>query len=70
MLYQLRSALDSCFYDAAISKFGNDPPPNAKQWQFPITSDPSDFKEAIRRMKDFPPDITAIIERVQGYSGL
>lgn len=70
MLYQLRSALDSCVYDAAILKFGSDPPPNAQQWQFPITSDPSDFKEAIRRMKGIPPDITAIIERVQGYSGL
>jgi hypothetical protein len=69
MLYQLRSALDCCVYDAAVLKFG-DPPPNPKQWQFPITSDPDDFKEAIRRMKDIPPDITAIIEGVQGYSGL
>jgi hypothetical protein len=70
MLYQLRSALDSCVYDAAALKFGSDPPPNAQQWQLPITSDPADFKEAIRRMKDIPPDIAAIIERVQGYSGL
>lgn len=69
MLYQLRSALDSCVYDAAILKFGN-PPPNPKQWQFPITSNPSDFKEAIRRMKDIPADVAAIIERVQGYSRL
>lgn len=69
MLYHLRGALDSCVYDAAILKFGN-PPPNPKQWQFPITSDPADFKEAIRRMKDVTLDVTAILERVQGYSGL
>lgn len=69
MLYHFRSALDSCVYDAAVLKFG-DPLPNPKQWQFPATSDPSEFKEAIRRMKDIPPDITAILERVQGYSGL
>jgi hypothetical protein len=66
MLYHLRSALDSCVYDAAILKF-KDPPPNPKQWQFPITSDPADFKEAIRHMKDIPPDIATILERVQGY---
>ena len=70
MLYQLRSALDSCVYDAAILKFGSDPPPNAKQWQFPITSNSADFKAAIRRMKDIPADVAAIIERVQGYCRL
>jgi hypothetical protein len=69
MLYQLRSALDSCVYDAAVLRFG-DPPPDPKQWQFPITSKPADFKEAIRRMKDIPADVAAIIERVQGYSRL
>jgi len=70
MLYQLRSALDSCVYDAAILKFGSNPPPNAQQWQFPITSDPANFKKAIERMKDIPADVAAIIERVQGYSRL
>lgn len=69
MLYQLRGALDSCIYDAAVLKFGSDPPPDANKWQFVITDDPDNFKDAMRRMKNLPSDVTAIMESVQGYTG-
>lgn len=68
MLYQLRSALDSCVYDAAILEFKTDPPPYAQQWQFPITRNSDDFVKAITRMKEFPEGITPILEKVQGFS--
>ena len=70
MLYQLRGALDSCVYDAAILKFGDNPPPYPETWQLPITKNPDDFKKAMRKMKHLPSDIAAIIQAIQGYSGM
>jgi hypothetical protein len=70
MLYQLRSALDSCIYDAAILEFRSDPPPDAGKWQFIATIDPKDFKEAMRRMKNAPQDIMTIMKSMQGYAGV
>jgi hypothetical protein len=67
MLYQLRGALDSCVYDAAVLKFGQSPPPDAEKWNFPFTADPSKFKEAMKRMKKIPDDIRGLIEAVQPY---
>lgn len=39
LLYQLRGAIDSCVYDAAILKFGKNPPPDEEKWNFPLTAD-------------------------------
>ena len=36
MLYQLRAALDSIVYQAAIYDSGQDPPPNAERLEFPF----------------------------------
>lgn len=70
MLYQLRSALDSCVYDAAILKFGQDPPPYKEKWEFVFGANPGEFDEAVRRMKKIlPNDIRALIEAVQPYGG-
>lgn len=69
MLYQLRGALDSCVYDAAILKFGSNPPPDENKWQFVVTDNPGDFKEAMRRMKKIPSDVASLMESMQSYAG-
>ena len=70
MLYQLRAALDSCVYDAAILKFGgNNPPPNPQQWNFPVCADAVKFNDLAGRMKNLPDEIRTLLEAVQPYSG-
>lgn len=69
MLYQLRSALDACIYQATIYATGKNPPLNEEKLEFPICSDPSEFpKLAKRRLADLPKDIQDEIERVQPYN--
>jgi hypothetical protein len=72
MLYQLRSALDSCVYDAAIIEFGGaDPPPDKEKWEFVFGGEPTKFDEAMRRMKKIIPDeLRGLIESVQPYKGV
>ncbi len=71
MLYQVRSALDSCVYDAAILKSGQDPPPEKEKWEFVFGSDPAKFDDAMRRMKKIiPNDVRGLIESVQPYKGM
>ncbi len=69
MLYQLRAALDSCVYDAACLKFGQDPPPDEQKWNFAICADSHEFEEAMKRMKRIPDDVRGLIESVQPYAG-
>jgi hypothetical protein len=69
MLYQLRAALDSCVYDAAILKFTQDPPPDKEKWEFVVGADAAKFEEAMRRMKKIiPNDVRGLIEAVQPYA--
>ena len=71
MLYQLRSALDSCVYDAAVLKFKQDPPPDKEKWEFVFGADAVKFEEAMRRMKKLiPQEIRNLIEAVQPYKGI
>ena len=70
MLYQLRSALDSCVYDAACLEFKQCPPPDEERWNFPIFETPEKFDEGgVRRMKKLPDDMRGLLEAVQLYSG-
>src|SRR5260370_10592272 len=68
MLYQLRSSLDACIYQASAYATGQDPPPSEERAEFPITSDPSEFpKLAKRRLSDLPQNLQAAIESLQPY---
>jgi len=70
MLYQLRAALDSCVYDAAVLEFGGqNPPPDEEQWNFPICATKNKFDNAMRRMKHLPNRLRGLLEAVQPYSG-
>jgi hypothetical protein len=70
MLYQLRAALDSCVYDAAVLEFGGqNPPPDEGQWNFPICATQKKFDNAVGRMKKLPDRLRGLLEAVQLYSG-
>jgi hypothetical protein len=68
MLYHLRSALDSCVYDAAILELKSDPPPDEQKWMFPVAADPAKFAEAVKRMPKITDDMRRILETVQPYT--
>lgn len=69
MLYQLRSALDACIYQATIYATKSDPPPKETTLEFPITNDPKEFPQlAKRRLWGLPRDVQDAIERVQPYN--
>jgi hypothetical protein len=70
MLYQLRGALDSCVYDAAVLKFSQNPPPDEQKWEFVFGSDAIKFNESVKRMKKLPDDVRGLIESVQPYTGM
>lgn len=68
-LYQLRSALDVCLYQAAIYATKQDPPPDEDKLEFPITNDPKKWPDVVnRRLSAFPISIQNAIERVQPYN--
>lgn len=67
MLYQLRGALDSCVYDAAVLKFGTDPPPDEQKWNFPVVDSVDKFNDSVKRMPKLPDDVRSLIEGVQPY---
>ena len=68
MIYQLRSGLDSCVYDAAVLHFQQYPPPDDEKWEFKIAASPEKFSEAVRRMKNLPNEIRGIMEAAQPYA--
>lgn len=70
-LYQLRSALDACIYQAAVYATGKNPPQNENGLEFPITSDPREWpKLARRRLAELPAGVQKGIESVQPYHSL
>jgi hypothetical protein len=69
-LYQLRAALDSCVYDAAVLYKGKNPPDNEGVLAFPICADPGKFKEAAGRIAPLPNELKSFIESVQPYKAL
>jgi len=69
MLYQLRSALDACIYQATV--YGPEPITlqNESSLEFPITNDPKEFvKLAKRRLWGLPAELIIGIESVQPYN--
>ena len=70
-LYQLRSELDACIYQATIYGTMQDPPPNEGRLEFPITYDATEWPNlAKRRLSALPKPIQDAIERVQPYNNL
>jgi hypothetical protein len=68
-VHNLRAALDSLVYAAAIRDSGANPPPNFKALQFPITDDSVAFGiEQKRRLVPLSAHTQARIERAQPYN--
>lgn len=68
MLYQLRAALDSCVYEAAIFETGENPPPDEEKLEFPFASTSEQFKQASRHIRPLSQELRAWIEAVQPYN--
>lgn len=70
MLYQLRSALDACIYQATIYATQKDPPPDDGKLEFPITEDPKEWKGLVkRRLLALPTGMQAALEKIQPFNG-
>jgi hypothetical protein len=68
-LYQLRSALDTCIYQASIYSSGKNPPPDENKLEFPICSARDEFpKLAKRRLFALPQNVQDRIEQMQPYN--
>jgi hypothetical protein len=68
-LYQLRSALDACIYQATIYATRQDPPPDEGKLEFPITSDIDEWPRlAKRRLALLPSAIQDAIKSVQPFN--
>lgn len=67
MLYQLRAALDSLVYEVAIIDSGKDPPPNAKNLEFPIRRSEASFKSVAGKIAPLSEQHRAMIESIQPY---
>ena len=69
LLYQLRSALDACVYQATIYATGKNPPADENKLEFPLTFDASEFPNlAKRRISALPQNVQDGVERVQPYN--
>lgn len=68
-LYQLRSALDSCIYQASIYASGKNPPHDENKLEFPICGDRKEFPAlAKRRLFALPKNVQDAIEKMQPYN--
>ena len=68
-LYQLRSSLDACVYQASIYASGKNPPPDENKLEFPISNDKKEWPQlAKRRLFALPEDVQDEIERMQPYN--
>ena len=68
-VHNLRGALDTLIYAAAIRDSGINPPPNAKALQFPITDDSVAFAgEQKRRLAPLSARTQTRVERAQPYN--
>lgn len=68
-LYQLRSALDACIYQASVYASGKNPPPDENKLEFPICGDRKEFPDLARRkLFALPQDVQDAIERMQPYN--
>lgn len=68
-LYQLRSALDACIYQATVYATKQNPPPDEGKLEFPITTNSKEWPDLVkRRLSALPASIQNAIERVQPYN--
>lgn len=68
MLYQLRSSLDGCIYQAAILDSGQNPPPDEKHLEFPICATAEDFENSARKIRPLSDERKVFIESIQPYN--
>jgi len=68
ILYQFRSALDGCVYDAAILESRKNPPPDEEYLAFPICASDKHFDNCTRNIEPLTKDRRDIIESVQPYN--
>ncbi|MGD0445725.1 MAG: hypothetical protein ABSA39_17460 [Edaphobacter sp.] len=68
LLYQLRAALDSCVYAAAVIDSGKEVPPNAGGLEFPICTKHDRFIELAANIAPLSKQRRALIEAVQPYN--
>jgi hypothetical protein len=67
-LYHLRAALDNAAYDAAIIDTGQNPPPDARNFEFPIHKNHRDFHQNAFKIAPLSDNRRAFIEAVQPYN--
>lgn len=67
MLYQLRAALDSLVYQAAIYDSGQDPPPQAEALEFPFRATAKKRKDVGQKIAPLSVSRQAIVAGVQPY---
>lgn len=68
ILYQLRAALDAAIYACAIEETGEDPPPNARNLEFPICDTAESFKKSERKISPLTGQRRQIVEAFQPFS--
>lgn len=68
MLYHLRAALDGAIYACAIEETRKDPPPNARDLEFPICDTAEQFKRAERKISPLTGERREIVEAFQPYN--
>lgn len=67
-LYQLRAALDSAVYGAAIIESGQPVPPNPRNLEFPVATIQDDFPNLCWKIQPLTGERRRIIESVQPYN--
>lgn len=65
MLYQLRAALDTCIYQAAVMDSGRRPPPNEQALAFPICRTTKSWKDSAGKIAPLTQRHREIVEAVQ-----
>jgi hypothetical protein len=66
-MHNLRCALDLAVYDLAIRASGEDPPPQKRSLQFPITDSDEKWTDAKRRIEPLADDAKRVIHDAQPY---
>jgi hypothetical protein len=67
-LYHLRAALDGAIYAAAIRETRSDPPPVARNLEFPVCSSADYFGQSERKIAPLTGQRRLIIEAIQPYN--
>lgn len=68
ILYHLRASLDGAIYAAAIRETRSDPPPAARDLEFPVCSSSHFFRQSERKIAPLTGQRRSIIESMQPYN--